>query len=138
VTTGLAWRRAAPADRPLALVLLLGAAGAAALLPWVPLFARFAPACPFHAWTGLPCPGCGTTRAVTALAGGDLAGAFAWNPLATLGLAAGFLVAALALPWVEARAPVPVLRPGGLPAWSRALAAAALAAQWAWLVAARV
>ena len=135
---GLSWRRAERADRSLALVLLAGAAGAAALLPWVPLLARLSPPCPFHAWTGLPCPGCGATRAVMALAGGDPVAALAWNPLATLGLIGGFVIAAAALPWVEARGPVPVLREGGLPVWARALAAAALAAQWAWLVAAGV
>jgi len=134
VISGLSWRRAERTDRSLALVLLAGAAGAAALLPWVPLLARLAPPCPFHAWTGLPCPGCGATRAVLALSAGDPAAALAWNPLATLGLAGGFLVAALAVPWVEARGPVPVLREGGLPTWARALAAAGLAAHWGWLV----
>lgn len=134
----LSWRRTEPADRPLALVLFAGAVGAATLVPWAPLLARLSPPCPFHAWTGLPCPGCGTTRAVVALAGGDPAAALAWNPLATLGLVGGFVIAAAALPWVEARGPVPVLREGGLPVWARALAAAALAAQWAWLVAAGV
>ena len=130
----IAWRRTGPGDRSLAIVLLLGAAGAAAVVPWAPLLARLVPACPFHAWTGLPCPGCGTTRAVVALATGDLPAALALNPLATIGLAGGFVAAALALPWVEARGPVPVLRDGGWPGWVRALALAALAAHWGWLV----
>ncbi len=116
-------------------MLALGAAGAAALVPWVPLLARLAPACPFHAWTGLPCPGCGTTRAALALAGGDLAGALALNPLATLGLIGGFVVAALALPWVEARGPVPVLAGGALPGRVRFAAVSVVGAQWLWLVA---
>jgi hypothetical protein len=135
VRNAIAWRRAAPADRSLALVLALGAVGAAALAPWVPALAALAPACPFHAWTGLPCPGCGTVRATIALADFDLPGALAWNPLATLGLVAGFVVSTLALPWVEARGPVPILKGGGLPGWVRALAVVLLAAQWGWLVA---
>jgi hypothetical protein len=40
-----------------------------------------APLCPFNALTGLPCPGCGMTRAFLALGRLDLAGAFALNPL---------------------------------------------------------
>ncbi|MEZ6234840.1 MAG: DUF2752 domain-containing protein [Phycisphaerales bacterium] len=37
--------------------------------------------CLLRATTGVPCPTCGGTRAVTALVGGDVAGAIAWNPL---------------------------------------------------------
>lgn len=42
------------------------------------------PPCPFRALTGYVCPGCGTTRAVHALLRGEVAGAFAYNPLAVL------------------------------------------------------
>ena len=37
--------------------------------------------CPFHAVTGLWCPGCGGLRAVNDLTNGDIAGAFASNIL---------------------------------------------------------
>ena len=37
--------------------------------------------CLFHAATGLLCPGCGTTRSLTALVHGDFASAFAFNQL---------------------------------------------------------
>ena len=40
------------------------------------------PLCPVKALTGLSCPGCGSLRALHALAHGDLPGAFAHNPLA--------------------------------------------------------
>lgn len=42
------------------------------------------PPCPFHAVTGLWCPGCGVTRALHDLAQGDVASAFGMNPLAVL------------------------------------------------------
>ena len=45
------------------------------------------PLCPLHALTGVPCPTCGMTRAVTSLIHGDLVGALIWNPLATFVLA---------------------------------------------------
>lgn len=37
--------------------------------------------CIIHNITGLPCPGCGMTRAYLALLRGDLAGAFYYHPL---------------------------------------------------------
>lgn len=37
--------------------------------------------CPFALLTGTACPGCGMTRAASALVRGDLAGAFALHPL---------------------------------------------------------
>jgi hypothetical protein len=40
--------------------------------------------CVFKGLTGLPCPTCGSTRALARLFGLDLAGAVAMNPLATL------------------------------------------------------
>ena len=130
-----AFRRATPVDRRLALVLAGGALSAGALAPWAPLLARFAPACVFHAWTGLPCPACGTTRAALALARLDVAAALAWNPLATLALGGGFVGALLAAPWIAAGGPVPRLAAVDGSPWLRAGALAALVAQWAWLVA---
>jgi hypothetical protein len=38
-------------------------------------------ACPFNLLTGLPCPGCGSTRAFLALMSGDLERAIAYNSL---------------------------------------------------------
>ena len=40
--------------------------------------------CPFHLITGIPCPGCGMTRAFLALAKGDLITAFHYNPFSLL------------------------------------------------------
>jgi Protein of unknown function (DUF2752) len=44
----------------------------------------FYPQCPFHALTGLLCPGCGATRALATLVHGNLAGAMHWNGLVVL------------------------------------------------------
>jgi hypothetical protein len=47
--------------------------------------------CPFRALTGLPCPGCGMTRAFCSLGHGDLSGAFGYNALAPFVFAAALL-----------------------------------------------
>jgi hypothetical protein len=44
------------------------------------------PACPFHAFTGLACPGCGATRALHQLLHGHLQAALRLNALAVLAL----------------------------------------------------
>lgn len=37
--------------------------------------------CPIKRFSGLPCPGCGLTRACLSLLAGDLRAALAWHPL---------------------------------------------------------
>lgn len=70
-------------DRRLSLALAL--VGVAALiLVSVPSLAAFKPPCFFRAISGLYCPGCGTTRAVSAVLGGDLVTAARMNPLLLL------------------------------------------------------
>lgn len=58
------------------------------------------PTCPFYAVTGAYCPGCGSLRAVHALAHGDVGTALDRNPLAVLAVP---LVAALWLLWARRR-----------------------------------
>ena len=92
--------------------------------------------CVFRAATGIPCMTCGATRAAGLLATGDLAGALAMNPLAT--------VAAIALvPWgladlaLLARGRALALEIAPPAAWAvRGLAFAALMGNWAYLIAA--
>ena len=36
--------------------------------------------CPFKALTGIPCPGCGMTRAMLSMTKGDFHGAYTYNP----------------------------------------------------------
>lgn len=52
--------------------------------------------CPFHQWTGLPCPGCGLTRAFVCLGHGRLIESLHWHPIGWL------LYGALAVWWLRA------------------------------------
>ena len=61
-----------------ALVATAGAAALADALSTGPVL------CLFRAVTGVPCPGCGLTRAIARLARGDLAQAVTLHPLAPL------------------------------------------------------
>ena len=58
-----------------------GIAGLAYLRSVSPYSAGGYPRCPIYALTGLYCPGCGTARCLHSLLNGDIAAAFAANPL---------------------------------------------------------
>ncbi|PIE90697.1 MAG: hypothetical protein CR997_04600 [Acidobacteria bacterium] len=45
---------------------------------------EFLPPCPVRTWTGIPCPGCGMTRACLSLSQGKWQQAWHYNPLAYL------------------------------------------------------
>jgi len=72
---------------PLA-AMIAGGAGCALVLRRVNPYAAHSPLphCPFHALTGLYCPGCGSTRALYWLVHGDVAHALALNPLLVIAL----------------------------------------------------
>ena len=128
--------RARPGALPLGAIFLgIGAAAAFAVavlhLDRLPMLV-----CLFRATTGLPCLTCGATRALAALASGDLMGALVLNPLATMW--------ALALvPWglgdlalsTRGRALSLEVAPAAARA-IRVAAGVALLANWAYLVAA--
>jgi hypothetical protein len=102
----------------------------AASAPFAKDLAAGAPACPFRAFTGVPCATCGGTRALLALARFDAFAALSWNPLVTLGAAVFLLGGGVAL--------VRALRGQGIsdpapPRWAGAAAAAAIAANWAFV-----
>jgi len=59
----------------------------AVVLLWGALFLLTDALCLFQAFTGLPCPGCGSTRAAVALLQGRFALAFSMHPLIPLSLA---------------------------------------------------
>jgi len=91
------------------------------------------PVCPLLAATGVPCPGCGTTRALEAVLAGDWSAAVQWNPLACLALAGVVLFDLYAaivllgrLPRWRPRGPLPLSVRGGL--------IAAVALNWLWLM----
>jgi hypothetical protein len=124
------------------LALLWGSVAAAlvALSPLAPRLARGLPPCPVRTLAGVPCPGCGTTRAALALADLDLAAALAVSPLATTGwlllVGGGAIAGVLGAAGRELPA-APAWTPGRLLAL-RLAAGSALLANWLYLVAAGV
>jgi hypothetical protein len=76
--------------------------------------------CPFRAMTGYPCPGCGMTRAFSAIAHGELWRAVRYNPLSPLLFLAAIAIwasaAATILKWEAARSALARLRPSTLAA----------------------
>jgi len=65
--------------------------------------------CPFHALTaGIPCPTCGTTRALLALMQGDVAASLGYHPAVAPGVAMG--AAAWAYAWVVVLFRLPRIR----------------------------
>jgi hypothetical protein len=125
-------RRPGRDDRRLALLWLVAAGTALALRPLWTGLAGFAGVCPLHAWTGIPCPTCGTTRAGLAFLEGRVLDALAWNPLVTLA-ALVFLAGGIAVPvWILAGGPLPV--PGRRIARpARVAAAGVIVANWIYL-----
>ena len=73
-------RRRATANALLATALLL----CAVLLLYPPALTSLYPACPFHLYFGIDCPGCGATRALAALLRGHLTEALHLNTLFVL------------------------------------------------------
>jgi len=98
-------------------------------------FAERLPPCVFHQVTGYPCPTCGTTRAILALAGGRWREAALINPLVILGSALFF--AWLIGGWIVygASGRFPTSR---IPAWAlwpvRVGVVMLVTANWVWLI----
>jgi len=126
------WRPADREDRQVAVLWAICAGLTVFLRPlWIAM-GRFVPPCPWHAWTGWPCPGCGTSRAVLRLLHADPAGALAVNPLAAAAAVAFVAGGFLAPVWLACGGLRPELARRHRPAWALALAAAFLA-NWSWL-----
>ena len=92
--------------------LLLGL-GAVYLYIFEPGRTGFFPGCPFRFFTGLTCPGCGTTRALHQLVHGHLEAAFFLNPLLVVSLPLMFFAFARHSAFVFAQK---TPRPNALPA----------------------
>lgn len=92
--------------------------------------------CLFKSLTGIPCPTCGSTRAVGCLVHLDVAGAMAMNPLATvaMGFVALWSLCDFALLTRGRALDLEMSRPLGRIV--RVLALAAVVANWLYLVAA--
>jgi len=68
------------------LILLAAIIGIILLYIFNPVTSSIYPPCPFHALTGLYCPGCGSLRALHQILHGDLSRSFGLNPLMVLSL----------------------------------------------------
>ena len=103
-----------PARRWSTMLLAVGCAGAlCAAFSLTPQQATTGPVvCPFRLVTGLPCPGCGMTRAWVFLAHGRLGEAVSANPFAFVTMPAALVIVLLVVAaWVRRR-PMPDLRRG--------------------------
>ena len=126
--------------------ILWGSVGTVAAAAGAVLFA-VAPALPgrltqclLKAGTGVPCPTCGLTRVLEALARGDVAAALAINPLALLAIGGGLLY--LGYAWLVVAGVLRPVRLGWLsppmPLWLRWGLPAALGVNWVYLILAGV
>jgi hypothetical protein len=95
-----------PAAALAALVLL---AAAAILFRFPPAQYSFYPQCPIHSYLGILCPGCGTTRAFSALLHGHLTDALRLNALTTLLLPIALLRTVLAQRSLRSLQPTPAV-----------------------------
>jgi hypothetical protein len=127
--------RGRPGGVPLGAILGTIAALATATMGWIPLDRLPFTACYFKALTGWACLSCGTTRALGRLFALDLAGAFAMNPLATLGVLALVPWALADLALMPRRCALSVTLAGGPARVARAAFVLALAANWGYLLA---
>ncbi len=129
----MSWRRLAPGELDHEALWLGVSLGAAALgLTWFALGLP-RPQCPLHAFTGVPCPGCGTTRAVESLLAGNWPAALLFNPLACAVFAGVVLFDLYALIVLIGR--LPRWRPSSaMPLAVRTGAVAVLVLNWLWLM----
>ena len=111
------WMLAALAVTALALSFCFHAGG----LPEVPV-------CPFYALTGLPCPGCGLTRAFCCISHGELGHAWHLNPFGFLFYAFCIVLAV----WPFLRRRTAWEQRLSRSRWSRVLPIALVAAMWSY------
>lgn len=112
------------------------------MVPWewparlVRLLASLLPPCPVRAVLDLPCPSCGTTRAIILLLEGRCGDAFLMNPLVIGGgvLFLGYLIAGWAVYVRTGQFPEPRWTPGRLSILRWAIGVAVVV-NWAWLYA---
>jgi hypothetical protein len=134
------WRRLRPGELDHEL-LWLGVSLAAAVIAFVWLQLGLPrPACVIHEATGLPCPGCGTTRCVQHLFAGSFDQAWRLNPLAFLsliGLGLFDLYAATVLTFKLPRLRIEEVSESGARVF-RVVVFTALGLNWLWVLASGV
>ena len=121
-------------DRQLGL--LWGSVALALILlsPFAPRFASGLWSCPFKQLTGVPCPGCGATRAALALAELDPIHGLLHYPLPTVAWIL-FIGGGLVAGWRSwRRQPLPRL-PNRLPVWVKIGIVGAVLANWVYSIA---
>jgi hypothetical protein len=133
----LVWRRLTPReiDHELLWLAVAGAGLTCLALTTTRIVDIQLPLCPFKTLTGLPCPTCGVTRAVMAMARLDLGTALAMNPLAVVGALFGACYLAYASIVLVGRLPRfrPRLASRDLQV-ARVLTLAVVAVNWIYLV----
>ncbi len=134
------WRKISGSELPLGLIYavisILAVAGARLAVDGVAFDGYF---CPFKLITGLPCPTCGLTRAFAAVSHLDFATALAQNPLMVIALVGVWIWGLVSLTGVVHGGRVPRIRANkGAATAMRIFAVAAIAANWAYLIAAGV
>lgn len=91
------------------------------------------PPCSLRTLTGIPCVGCGGTRAIQALSRGDFPTALAFNPLAAAAVLAAF--AWFAATWIRHRLGLPARRGPRVPLpWMVGGVILLLASNWVYLI----
>jgi hypothetical protein len=135
VTLGIEARREGPAVLPVVVVVLLVLAPLAA---WLHLDRVPVTICLFKRLTGYPCLTCGTTRALSALAGFDLGRAFHMNPLMSALLLGIFIFGLVDLALLVRGRSLSLRLGSGEGRRLAIVAFAALLANWAYLIAAGV
>jgi hypothetical protein len=133
----VSWRPPDREDRQVAGLWAVCAVLAVGLRPLWLAGSELLPACLWHSLTGWPCPGCGTTRALTSLLRADLLGALAFNPLASAAAMAFVVVGLIAPVWLMLGGSVPRI-PTRVGPTGLAVAALMFLANWAWLCASGV
>ena len=104
-----------------ALAGLAALGGVLFLRAWEPAPGKESTVCPLRRLAGLPCPGCGMSRAFAHLAKGE------WTEAASDHLLAYGVAAELGLGWIAWGALLARRRPFRLPAWTAPVAVAHLA-----------
>lgn len=136
----LCWRKISGSELPLGLIYavisILAVAGARLAVDGVAFKGYF---CPFKFITGIPCPTCGITRAYAAVSHLDFAQALGLNPLMVIVLVGVWIWGLVSFSGSVYRGRVPRISATGNAATAmRVFVVAAIAANWAYLIAAGV